>query len=163
MTKSQRIDKCILGYTTEILSGSIGVNKLVHNWAEFNSDGYCIYSSGPLKGNKHLTGQIPQTDLNNICWLTVLTPNITRTTGDNAICPRLLVNKISVNGTKTYKIDLTGKAINTIIGVWLSEEGTDNIAGPEASAPRFAIVNKTINVYNPATYTRDISVLIIAI
>ena len=70
-----------------------------------------------MKGNKHLTGQIPQTDLNNMCWLTVVTPNITRITGENAICSRLLVNKISVEGTKTYKIDLTGKAINTIIGV----------------------------------------------
>ena len=156
-TNSQRIDKCILGFN----SGVDGDERVL-NWAEFNSAGYCTYTSRASEASKKQTGKIPSADLNNICCLTELNSDeaVKRPTGSNAICPRLLVNKVTVEGMKSFELNLSNQGLNSILGVWLTEE--KNGVTTSTSAQNFAIEGYKVKVFNSASTTRTFSILIIA-
>ena len=158
MTASQRIDKCVLGFDSHFDG-----DERVSNWAEFNSNGYCTYVSKASEASKKQTGKIPSADLNNICCLTELnSEEVTkRPTGSNAICPRLIVGKITIPGKILQEINLSNQGINSILGVWLTEERAVGVSG-ETIQPRFAIEGYTVKVHNPATDSRTFSILVIA-
>lgn len=157
-TNSQRIDKCILGFDSRFDG-----EERVSNWAEFNSAGYCTYASRDSEASKKQTGKIPSADLNNICYLTELNSDevAKRPTGSNAICPRLIVGKITIPGNTLQEVNLSNQGINSILGVWLTEERAVGLSG-NIIQPRFAIEGYTVKVHNPATDTRTFSILVIA-
>ena len=154
-TTSQRIDKCVLGFD----SHSDG-DERVSNWAEFNSDGYCTYESRDSEASKKQTGKILSADLNNLCCLTELNSEevAKRPTGSSAICPRLIVDKVTVRGGNSVEINLSNQGLNSILGVWLTEEKNNISSGYQ----NFAIEGYKVKIFNSASFDRTFSILVIA-
>ena len=157
MTASQRIDKCVLGFDSHFDG-----DERVSNWAEFNSNGYCTYVSKASEASKKQTGKIPSADLNNICYLTELNSDevVKRPTGSSAICPRLIVNKVTVGSMNSFELNLSNQGLNSILGVWLTEEKNGVVTS--SGAQNFAIEGYKVKVFNSASTARTFSILVIA-
>lgn len=147
-SRTQRIDDCIMAFK----SNSYGENY----WVEFKPEGFCTYISSDIE-DAVLSGKIPYNQLRNVCWLH--SPMGSFYSGNEAMCPQIIVFDYTVPKSNYASIDLDVFGINEIIGAALTEKDTKSTG---SNNQWFSLNKKVITIHNTTGSEKTYSLIIIA-
>ena len=147
-SRTQRIDDCIMAFK----SNSYGENF----WVEFKPEGFCTYMSSDVE-DAVLSGKIPYNQLRNVCWLH--SPMGSFYSGNEAMCPQIIVFDYTVSKSSYSSIDLDVYGINEIIGASLTEKDTKTTG---SNNQWVSFNKKVITIHNTTGSEKTYSLIIIA-